>query len=182
MADQAEHRPARGYTWPPFAAGHTLTLRHGAFSPRSVEPLAAELIEGTIAEGGYLAEPDYRPAVEAWARAEARCILLDAWLQEHGLLDAKGRPHPAAEYAGRLERLAAEHRSRLGLDPRSRAALGKDVSSTGVDLARLMAAHADRDGPGDAEGQGDGDRQADPSRDEGGQPGGQREETPDDAE
>lgn len=154
--------PARGYSWEPFAAGHTLTLRHGAFSPRTIDPLAAELIEGTIAEGGYLAEPDYRPAVEAWARAEARCILIDAWLQERGLLDAKGRPHPAAEYALRLERLAAEHRSRLGLDPRSRAALGKDVSSTGVDLARLMAASAERDGGDEA-----GDEQ--------------REETPDDA-
>jgi hypothetical protein len=41
---------ARGYSWPPFEPGHTLSTRHGAYSPRRVEPLAAELVELALAD------------------------------------------------------------------------------------------------------------------------------------
>lgn len=134
--------PARGYSWPPFQPGNQIGLRHGAFSPRRLEPLADELLERAIGSESYLAEPDYRPALEAWARAEARCILVAEWLAENGILDGRGRPRPAADYAIRLERLASEHRARLGLDPLSRARLGRDVTSTKADLARLWAEQA----------------------------------------
>jgi hypothetical protein len=92
-----------------------------------------------IPEASYLSAPDYGPAVLAWARAEARCIQLARYLREHGQLDRSGRPRPASEYGIRLERIAHELRSRLGLDPRSRAALGRDVTGAQVDLAHLWA-------------------------------------------
>lgn len=130
--------PARRYSWEPFQPGHTVSLRHGAYSPRRVDPLAAEYA-ALIEPESYLADPSYAPAVWAWARAEARCTLLAEYLADRDLLDAKGRPLPAMELVIRMERLAAEARARLGLDPLARARLGKDITSQSVDLARLYA-------------------------------------------
>jgi hypothetical protein len=50
--------PARNYSWPPFAKNHELSARHGARSPRRVDPLASELV------GQLLADDDvaYLPA------------------------------------------------------------------------------------------------------------------------
>ncbi len=88
----------------------------------------------------YLADDAaYSPAVQAWARAEARVRLLAAFLDEHGALDAEGKPRPALEALYRHERLALDQRSRLGLDPLARARLGRDVAASRLDLARLWA-------------------------------------------
>lgn len=140
-------RPARGYSWPPFQPGHTLTMRHGAYSPRRVDPLATTLVEAVMEATPYLGEASYAPALWAWARAEARVQLLTEWLDDHGLLDDDGRPRGAADLLVRCERLAAESRARLGLDPLSRARLGRDVTAARVDLAQLFA-ELDSDGGG----------------------------------
>lgn len=137
--DDPDYRPARGYTWEPFKPGHTLSMRHGAYSPRRVDPVAAELVEYAVEVAPYLADPGYALALHAWADAEARAQLLRAYVDEHGLLDEKGRPRPCVGDLHRFERRAAEARTRLGLDPLSRAKLGKDVTGAQVDLARLMA-------------------------------------------
>jgi hypothetical protein len=74
--------------------------------------------------------------VEAWARAEARCLLLATWQAERGLLDDKGEVM-GGRYVGQFERLAAELRHRLGLDPRSEAELlaaRADAARNVVDL------------------------------------------------
>lgn len=137
----SEHvpKPARKYSWPPFEPGHTLSLRHGAYSPRKVDPLAEELAEKAREAALYLSDPGYSAAVWAWARAEARVQLLTEWVDEHGLLDAEGRPRAAADLLIRCERLAAEGRARLGLDPLSRARLGRDVTAARLDLAQVFA-------------------------------------------
>jgi hypothetical protein len=123
---------------PPFAPGNAAALRHGAYSPRRVDPLAAELVERLAGDVDYLrSEPAFAAAVWGWARAEARVQLVSEYVDEHGLLDPKGKPRAAADLLVRLERLASEARSRLGLDPLSRARLGRDVSAGAFDLARL---------------------------------------------
>lgn len=122
-----------------FDPGHELSLRHGAYSPRKVDPLARELVEQVAAQVPYLAaDPSYAPAVWAWARAEAQVQLLDEYLQEMGSIDGDV-PRPLLETFRHFMRLAADARSRLGLDPMSRAKLGRDVTSASVDLAALMA-------------------------------------------
>lgn len=136
----------RGYSWPPFEPGHTLSLRHGAYSPRRVEPLAAEIVE---AFRGH--QPDWVAAVDdwavwAWARTEARIQLLEEWLAAHGGdLAATGEVRGAAAFLLRCEIRAERQRARLGLDPLSRARLGADVASAGFDLARAMAMAAERE-------------------------------------
>lgn len=81
-------RPARGYSWPAFEPGHTKSTRHGIWSKRQVEPLAGDLVSGLLSD-----RPDlnrYPELLMAWARAEARCLMLAEWFVERGLLDDDG--------------------------------------------------------------------------------------------
>lgn len=126
----------------PIQPGHTVTLRHGAKSPRTVNPIAAELVEETVRLAPFLGEPTFGPAMQAWARAEARCLLLEQWLDEHGLLDEQGNPRPATALMTQQENLALKHRTRLGLDAASRAGIEASLTSTAASQASLEAALA----------------------------------------
>jgi len=119
--------------------GHTQNLTHGAYTPRIVDPLAREFLDAMLGHDqiAYLEDPTYRFALWAWARAEVRVQLLEEWIQEHGRFDENGREVPAANGLKDAEGAAAKARQRLGLDPLSRAQLGKDVTSMRLDLARL---------------------------------------------
>jgi Phage terminase, small subunit len=130
------------YRWADATPGNTIALKHGAWSPRKIDPLAAEIIEQVTNDLEWL-RPCDRPALHAWARAEARIQLLSEFLAERGDLDDDGSVRPAADLLTRLETQAAGLRSRLGLDPLSRARLGRDVAASQVDLARLWAADAE---------------------------------------
>jgi hypothetical protein len=134
-----ELRPARGYSRAPFKEGHEVKVTHGAYLKRRVDPVARELVETIIEDVPYLSEPSYEPAVWAWARAEARVQVLAAWLDENGALDENGTPRPALAALLQFEKLASTHRTRLGLDPLSRAQLGRDVTAQQMDLARLYS-------------------------------------------
>jgi hypothetical protein len=136
----------KGQWAPQIKKGETLALKHGAWADRVVDPVAKELVGVVLAQVGYLGDPSYEPAVWAWARAEARVLVLAKWLDESGTLDEHGVPRPALAALKDFERLASTARSRLGLDPLSRAALGRDVAAQQVDLARLMSAMDDDDG------------------------------------
>jgi hypothetical protein len=87
----------------------------------------------------WLAAPEHDAAVGAWARAEARALAVAEWLAVYGQLDEDGNPRPAADYALRLERLAAEQRSRLGLDPAGRARLEREASTAVLNQAEAAA-------------------------------------------
>jgi hypothetical protein len=103
-------QPARtGYPWPEFKAGNELATQHGAYSPRKVDPLARELVDGLVAVAGqaerfaYLTEPQYGPALWAWGRTEARVQLVSEWLLKRGDLDGDGEVRPAADLLSRVE-------------------------------------------------------------------------------
>jgi hypothetical protein len=143
--------PLEPWQRPPFRPGHTLSMRHGAYSPRRYEPLAAEMIDQVLehaAQPGsstaYLSEPSYRPALWSWAKTEAQLQLIEEWLAEHGdqaggFIDGEGEMRGPANYWLRLSASAAKQRESLGMTPLSRARLGRDVASSQVDLARLAA-------------------------------------------
>lgn len=142
---------------PPFAPGNewtakpgnTLAQRHGAYSPRKVDPLAEEIAEGLLsnASAPWLQEPSNRLAVWALARAEARVQLLDEWVGGMDIVDAaqsdRGQTSPL-ELLRRFEATAAAMRANLGLDPIHRARLGRDVAATQVDLSTLLARQTER--------------------------------------
>lgn len=113
---------------PDFEQGNTVGLRHGAFSSRVVEPVACRIVAELEASAPWWVESVDRAAVDSYARAEARVEVLDRWLTEHGMLAEDGKVRPAADLLVRFERLAADARSRLGLDPLSRSRLGRDTA------------------------------------------------------
>jgi hypothetical protein len=145
--------PARGYVWENFTAGNEAALTHGAWSDRKVSPVAAEFLQGVLAQVQedpqfeHLATPMFRPALRAWARCEARIELLSTWLDAKqtdlvpGDLDSEEELRPAAMLLARLEGQALKHRAQLGMDPLSFARLRRDAGSAVVsfDLAKLLA-------------------------------------------
>ncbi|MGH3679892.1 MAG: hypothetical protein ACRDT2_06500 [Natronosporangium sp.] len=164
--------PARGYSWEPFTDGNTVAQRHGAYSPRRVEPRAAELVDQVLADPGtaYLQASRWRAAVWAWARAETRVELLTEYLADHvggAGLDAEGDISPALRALGKWESIALHHRSRLGLDPLSAARLGRDTAAGAVDMARLLSG-LDGDQRKPAESDAEGRTGPDPTPDTGG--------------
>jgi hypothetical protein len=109
--------PARGYSWPQFEPGHTISLAHGANSERTLAPLAAEIERRRIEEAPWLASPLYLPAVRSLARCEAELELRWAWVDEHGLVDDDGNDRPGTVRLDRAEARAAKLREQLGLTP-----------------------------------------------------------------
>jgi hypothetical protein len=127
--------PARGYSWKPFAEGHSVSTRHGAWSERRVSPLAQELVAGLLADRPDLER--FPETVCAWARAEARCLMFDAYLISDK--PDSERALKTARYVNAFERLAIELRARLGLDPRSEAELARDRAQASRELVNLDA-------------------------------------------
>lgn len=163
MGDETESRPPRGepdgyradgtpYWYRRFEPGHpyrvgegnTLAMKHGAWSPSVVEPLAVEIIAAHRPECEWWTLAD-EAAIHAWGRTEARIQRITQWLEAKGSeVDADGEVLGAANMLTRLEKQAESLRSKLGLDPLSRARLGRDVAAGKVDLARLMAEESER--------------------------------------
>lgn len=139
MSGKGHGGPARGYSWPAFAPGNEIRVTHGAYSARRVDPIAAELAAALVE-----ARPDldgHGPAVWAWARAEARCLLLAEHFAD-GMFDTEGNVRAGMRELVSFERLAADLRSRLGLDPRSQADLARsraEAARTAVDLEAVRA-------------------------------------------
>jgi hypothetical protein len=138
--DERSETGRRGYRWPQFTAKNEMAVKHGAMSERKVHPIA-QALAGDLLED----RPDlerFPEAVAAWARAESRCLLLESWFVEHGLLDEKGRPTASERLLASSERLAMQLRAQLGLDPASEAALATaqaDAARNVVDLDALRA-------------------------------------------
>lgn len=134
------------YEWP------QLQPVHGAWSPAAVDPLADRFVQALAHDPAtaYLSAPSFWPAVRRWAIAEARVELARRYLEQHGEFDEEGKPRPAVDMLARFLRVANETSGRLGLDPLSRARLGRDVTAQQVDLARLWADAQREDGADDA--------------------------------
>lgn len=138
---------------PPFQPGHELATHHGAYSPRRVDPLATELVERILDDDdvAYLRALSVRPALWAWAKAEARVQLLEEYLAGRGGPDGVGdledrRTRSAWELLHRAETRAESGRKQLGLDPLSRARLGRDVAQgrqadAAAELTRMREEH-----------------------------------------
>jgi hypothetical protein len=108
----ASGRPAQPYP-----------IQHGGRSPAVYGALARELIEALLARRPDLAA--FPEEVSAWATAEAQARLFRRDLEERGVLDPDtGTPRDSSlRWLNACENRAASARARLGLDPRSEAAL-----------------------------------------------------------
>jgi len=143
MGDVAAWVPAFPGQRPPFPMGNELSLQYGAYSPRTIEPVAAGIVEQLLADDqvAYLRAPAYRVSVWRYATAQAREDLLHAFMVAHGD-DCQGcKRCVGLEDRWRiLSTTAGRTAQRLGLDPLSRARLGKDVAQgRAADAAAIMA-------------------------------------------
>lgn len=145
--------PAFAGQRPPFEPGNTLAAStHGAYSPRWVEPLAAEFVALMLADPtvpGYVKAPAYRAELYALGRAEAQVQLISEWLAKQG--ERCGEPvgdlgsesvRAAYLLLHRAEGRASSSRSRLGLTPTAAARMGKHVAqgqAANADVAKAMA-------------------------------------------
>lgn len=127
---------------PPWQPGNTAALRHGATSKRMIVPLAEAIAAQLLEVAPWCARPAFAGTVQRLAWAEARCILLRHYLDEHGYLDEDDNPRPAANELHRAEATAAKAGETLALSPISfmklmtgmAAAKGADVDG----LEQLM--------------------------------------------
>lgn len=126
---------ARGYSWPPFSRGHTLSQRHGAHSERTVRPIADKFARWLLREAPWCTLPQFRATVAAWATAEAQAVLLRDWVDVHGVVDDDGKPSPALGALERTEGRAARLRGELGLSPSAWAKLVKSLSGADHEAA-----------------------------------------------
>lgn len=145
--DLGSQGPARGYSWAPFAPGNEVTLRHGAHSPRTIQPLAELFASSLLEVAPWAASPAFAGAVQSWAWAEAQAQVLRAWITEHDLVDVgeDGATEPAAfRMLDRVEGRLAKLREGLGLTPLSlgklMAAAATVAAATG-DTESLRALH-----------------------------------------
>lgn len=62
-------------------AGNDLAARHGAYSAARVEPLARKVVKALRADVDYLRAPGFKGEVWDYARAQARVLLVQEWLE-----------------------------------------------------------------------------------------------------
>lgn len=122
MSDVEPKGEARGYSWAPFQPGHELSLKHGAWSPRTVRPIA-EAVEAELGRVAPWTGADaFAGARASYAWAEAQAVQLRADLDEHGYVDEEGQERATVRSLDRIEGRLGRLRDALGLSPQ---ALGK---------------------------------------------------------
>lgn len=129
---------------PPFAQGNTLALVHGARSPRVVEPIALALRNEAIEATPHLGDARWASELDAWARAEAKVVVLMQYESKVGALDENGAPRSYLAELDRAEKRAASARDRLGMNPASAARLASCLAGAerSMSLAQLWAQQA----------------------------------------
>lgn len=136
-----------------FGPGHEVSVKHGAYSPRHVEPAAEELRQAILSDPAmpaHLRSPINGLELAAMCRAHVQAELAakslgecvdrcDGDLVKAATVDGF---MPAALLLHRAEQRASAARSRLGLNSSAAARLGKHVSqgqAAQADVALRMA-------------------------------------------
>jgi hypothetical protein len=132
----------------------TRAATHGASTsgPRNgkpwndpLKPDIDALVKSTLAAHPWLDRPEFLGALRSWASATVRIARVEAWVDEHGMLDGRnGKPKPATEFLLKLETTAARARAALGFDPASFAQIMKTVADTPENLRRELDAGVER--------------------------------------
>jgi hypothetical protein len=136
----------------PFQPGNSLAVTHGAYSKTRTDPIARRFIEEVYADPAtaFLNAHRYSAMLWQWAVLMAQCELISAAMDgmtfEEASESDRGKTSPMdllTRFSGKALALA----DRLGLTPRSYAALGKTITSTQRDLASLLSDPMATDGP-----------------------------------
>lgn len=108
-------RVGRGYSWPPFEPGNTVSVRHGANSARMVRPVAQRIEAELLAAPGleYLGHRLFAARLAKYAWACARVELVKAWCDRMDW-EAAAAGREGHEPPLELLRRLSEHAARLG--------------------------------------------------------------------
>ncbi|GAB3389166.1 hypothetical protein GCM10027568_11030 [Humibacter soli] len=122
-----------------------LAVKHGAFSPKLLEPIAAAIREQALLDDSvaYLREPRFAGPLHRYSLTAARVVRLEAWIEdmtdEEAARSDRGQTSPL-ELLRRWTVTADRQAARLGLDPVSWVKIRKDYKiGTRVDLATLLS-------------------------------------------
>lgn len=134
-----------------FQPGHQLSVQTGAYSPAVVHALSQALVDQVLEQAAvpgspiaFLLDPTYRRVLYSYGDAAAREYCFSRRLAEHGECDGCKRCAAWDDGLRRWQASVANHEKRLGIDPLSRARLGKDVAAAQVDMATLLSAERRR--------------------------------------
>lgn len=126
-----------------FGKGNTAAQRHGAHNMAVIEPRAREIVIDLTERYPHLDTAD-TAIVFSYAKLIAQDERLTAYLDEHGeIFDLgrdKGRVRGAVQFQLEVRRQLLKTAVELGLTPRSRAALSRDLGSAGKSAVDLAAA------------------------------------------
>lgn len=131
---------------PPPPQGNRRAVTHGAHAEvlparlsAKAQAIAAELAVEAPVRGPDGGLPVYdREAVRQLARCLVRLDDVGAYLDQHGVLDRRGKERSAARAERRLRGEAARWLAALGMTPTARARLGLDLARA-ADLATAMS-------------------------------------------
>ncbi len=136
----SDRQDARGYSWPPFEPGNTVSVRHGGFSDRLVSERAKQVRALLFENYPYLADDVFAEALERYCRAEARAQMLHEWIMAvvEGSVEVaprNGRPRTGVEAvppylwseASRAEANAQKFGQDIGLDPIGHVRIARDL-------------------------------------------------------
>lgn len=108
---------------------------HGAWTAYVIDPMAASIlawVKQRIDEPGspieFLREVQFEPLLDKWARAEARRMRFEGYIQQFGELDERGNAHRLMDQLVAWEKRSTSHAERLGLDPLALAKIRRELA------------------------------------------------------
>lgn len=127
--------PAPVRNAPAYGPENTAAQTHGAYSPRTVEALAADLAQSIVDAVPYTGLDRFALALRAYSHAEARAELIRRHLDHHGILNNRNTPRTSLlVMLASAERSAYRGRQELGLSPESAARIASMIRTGGVEL------------------------------------------------
>lgn len=137
--------------------GNELAIKHGASSPKRVDPLATTFRDEILAvpHMRFLNEPQNATIFWAWCRQAARVQLLEDYCDSMTMQEAADGSRgttPPLELLRKHTATLLTLTSRLGLDPLSYAKLHKDAAQAGQADAATMLTQARLQAEGKAQG------------------------------
>lgn len=148
-----------------------MPVTHGAYSARSVSPLADAFVERLLSDERtpeFLHDSSYSWSLRAWGRAEAVCALLADWLDKQDVeaaltettrskersvqgeggrgkrMSVSRRTASVVDQLAKWEKVAASARAELGLPPAARVRIARDLGLAVKSQVEAVASLAER--------------------------------------
>ena len=119
---------------PPFQAGNQIAVKHGAFTPGTVDPLAVRYVDAMMDDGDLppmIRAPYFREAVYGYCLARAKRDLIAAWIANmpiQSAADSDRGKTPPLELLRKWESTVDNKAKALGLTPAAWVRIHRDLA------------------------------------------------------